>query len=88
MKAQIALTKRELEVLDLLSAGHSTPEISQLLFLSTETIKTYRKRLIGKLQAKNVANLIRIAFESEIIIAHEPIGTIKYHFNSQLEMVA
>jgi DNA-binding CsgD family transcriptional regulator len=88
MTQQNCLTNRELEVLNLLSSGYSTPEISELLFLSTETIKTYRKRLIEKLHAKNVANLIRIAFEKEIIVVRQSTETITHHFSSTLEMVA
>ena len=88
MKTQNCLTNREIEVLDLLSAGYSTPEISGILYLSTETIKTHRRKLIIKLKAKNVANLIRIAFEKEIIITQESITTINHQFNPQLEMVA
>ena len=40
------------------SQGLSTSEISQLLFLSINTIQTYRKRLMEKLEAKNVAELV------------------------------
>ena len=36
----------------------STTEISQSLFISTNTVKTYRKRLLEKLEAKNVAELV------------------------------
>jgi len=82
------LTDRELEVLNLLSCGKSTPEIATHLFLSTETIKTYRKNLITKLDAKNVANLIRLAYDNGIFKAQKSIDKINYHFKSQLEMVA
>ncbi len=61
------LTEREKEVLDLLSAGFSTREIAGQLFLSFDTIKTHRRNLIIKLGARNVANLIRIAFEMQMI---------------------
>ncbi len=88
MKTQNYITSREQEVLDLLSSGYSTPEISGILYLSTETIKTHRKRLIEKLNAKNVANLIRIAFETKLITTNHSIDTIKHHFNNKLEMVA
>ena len=40
------------------SEGLSTSEISDLLCLSTNTIQTYRKRLMEKLEAKNVAELV------------------------------
>jgi len=45
-------------VLTYLSEGLSTSEISDLLCLSTNTIQTYRKRLMEKLEAKNVAELV------------------------------
>lgn len=52
------LSKREKEVLTYLSEGLSTSEIAALLCLSTNTIQTYRKRLMEKLKAKNVAELV------------------------------
>lgn len=52
------LSRREKEVLAYLSQGLSTSEISQLLFLSINAIQTYRKRLMEKLEAKNVAELV------------------------------
>ena len=52
------LSKREKEVLTLLSQGLSTSEIANKIFLSTNTVHTYRKRLMEKLEAKNVAELV------------------------------
>lgn len=52
------LSKREKEVLTYLSEGLRTSEIAALLCLSTNTIQTYRKRLMEKLNAKNVAELV------------------------------
>lgn len=88
MKTQNCLTNRELQVLDLVSNGLSTIDIANELYLSPETVKTHRKNLITKLDAKNVANLIRIAFESGIINTKKSINKINYHFSSNLEMVA
>ena len=48
----------EKEVLALLSQGLSTSEIANKIFLSTNTVHTYRKRLMEKLEAKNVAELV------------------------------
>lgn len=36
----------------------STSEIAERMYLSTNTVHTYRKRLLDKLNAKNVAELI------------------------------
>lgn len=52
------LSERELEVLSLLAEGMSTSEIAEKMFLSKNTIQTYRKRLMLKLNAKNVAELV------------------------------
>lgn len=52
------LSKREIEVLTLISKGLNTPEISEILFISQNTVQTYRKRLLDKFEAKNVAELV------------------------------
>ncbi|HAP50541.1 MAG TPA: hypothetical protein DCQ56_04905 [Porphyromonadaceae bacterium] len=59
---KIGLTARELEVLNLLSQGYSSKEISQKLFISPNTVEYHRKQLLRKSGAKNVAQLIGYAF--------------------------
>ena len=59
---KIVLTARELEVLNLLSQGYSSKEISQKLFISPNTVEYHRKQLLRKSGAKNVAQLIGYAF--------------------------
>jgi DNA-binding CsgD family transcriptional regulator len=44
-----ALTRRENEVLSLLSAGYSYREIAEALVISTETVRTHCKRIYRKL---------------------------------------
>jgi len=61
------LSRREKEVLTLISFGYSTDEIGHELHLSKETIKTHRKRIIAKMCAKNAADLVRKAFESRVL---------------------
>jgi len=61
------LSSRELEVLELISFGNSSRDIAQELYLSTETIRTYRKKIISKMNARNAADLIRLAFQHELI---------------------
>lgn len=51
------ISKREKEVLVFLSQGYTTIEIASRLFLSIETIKSHRKNLLAKLQAKNAFQL-------------------------------
>jgi LuxR family maltose regulon positive regulatory protein len=43
------LTERELDVLRLLAAGQSNPQIAQTLYVEVNTVKTHLKRLYGKL---------------------------------------
>ena len=61
---KIWLTKREKELLRLIVDGYNNYEIADKLFLSIETIKTYRKHLILKVKAKNSMNLVLMAVEN------------------------
>jgi DNA-binding NarL/FixJ family response regulator len=61
------VTRREVEVLDLIASGMTNHEIAQKLFISTTTVDTHRKNLLAKLEAKNTASLVRIAMELKII---------------------
>ena len=60
-------TKRELEVLQLIAAGKTTEEISERLFISINTVESYRKNLMLKLNAKNMAHLVSIAIKKRLI---------------------
>jgi len=55
---QSNITKRELEVLQLISEGLNAPEIAKALFLSPYTINDHRKSMMAKLEARNVAHLV------------------------------
>lgn len=59
------LSSREMEVLSYIVKGFSTKQISDLIFLSENTIKTYRRRLMIKVGAKNAADL---AFKGKSLI--------------------
>lgn len=56
IKGQI--TKRELEVLELLSRGFSSIEIAENLFISRNTVDFHRRQLLKKTMSKNIAELI------------------------------
>jgi LuxR family maltose regulon positive regulatory protein len=45
------LTDRELDVLRLLAAGQSTPEIARTLYVEVNTVRTHVKHLYAKLGA-------------------------------------
>lgn len=63
----IWLTRRERELLRLVTEGYTNAEIAEKIFLSPETIKGYRKNLLVKLDAKNTAVLVKIALEQKLI---------------------
>lgn len=52
------LSARELEVLVLLSKGRSTPYIAETLYLSENTVKTYRRRIYQKLDVHDKQELL------------------------------
>lgn len=61
------LSVRELEVLRHIADGKSTFQIAEHLSLSANTIETYRKRLMSKLNASNMVDLIMKAISLGII---------------------
>lgn len=66
-KEGIKLSRREMDILDLLSRGYTAPDIGQALGLSHETIRWYRKKLIAKFDVSNTAELISTAKEAGLI---------------------
>ena len=61
------LTRRELEVLELIADGMTNNEIAEKLFISVTTVDTHRKNLLAKFEAKNVAAMIKIATHLQLI---------------------
>jgi DNA-binding NarL/FixJ family response regulator len=61
------LTDREREVLALVAEGLSNEEIASRLFLSPATAKTHVSRTMGKLRARDRAQLVVIAYESGLV---------------------
>ena len=65
------LTARELEVLKLLSCGLNSKEISERLYISTNTVEYHRKQLLRKMEARNAAELIGKAYRMNILKVEE-----------------
>lgn len=55
------LNAREIEILTLLSDGRTNKEVASTLDLAVDTVRTYRKTLMKKLNVHNVAGLVQIA---------------------------
>tara|TARA_R110002050_G_scaffold109799_1_gene221399 strand:+ start:130296 stop:130931 length:636 start_codon:yes stop_codon:yes gene_type:complete len=60
----VRLSKRELEVIELVALGFSNKEIAHKMFLSVHTVLTHRKNIMGKLGLKNTAGLVVFAVEN------------------------
>jgi DNA-binding NarL/FixJ family response regulator len=60
-------SRRETEVLHLLSEGLTTSEIAEKLFTSKRTIETHRQNMLEKSQARNAAALIRLAMSQGVL---------------------
>lgn len=55
------LTRREKEVMELVVAGHPNKVIAQLLRISPRTVEVHRARVMEKMQARSVSELVRAA---------------------------
>lgn len=60
------LSKRETDIIRLITHGLTDKEIAENLKISIHTTKTHRKRIISKLGLKNTAALVRFAVENDI----------------------
>jgi DNA-binding NarL/FixJ family response regulator len=61
------LTPREAEVLVAVARGMSNAEIADALFMSHATAKTHVSRLLTKLDARDRAQLVMIAYEAGVV---------------------
>lgn len=61
------LTGREIEIITLIALEYSGKEISEQLFISTNTVETHRKNIMKKLQAKSTISLVKFALKNNLI---------------------
>ena len=65
--AAIGMTRRELEILELIAAGLSNKEIAQRVFVSENTVKTHSSRVFEKLGARRRTQAVQLAQEMGLI---------------------
>jgi len=63
----IELSKREKEVLYLIAEGNTNSEIGEILFISSHTVTTHRKKIMIKLGVKNTAGIVMYAVKSGLV---------------------
>lgn len=66
-KEEVVLTKREIEIVQLLSQELTNERIAKKLHISFRTVETHRKNIMQKTKASNLAGLIKFAYEKGII---------------------
>jgi NarL family two-component system response regulator LiaR len=64
---ELGITRRELEILELIASGLSNREIAEKLFVSENTVKTHSSRLFDKLSAKRRTQAVQIGKEMGLI---------------------
>ena len=64
---ELGITRRELEILELIANGLSNREIAEKLFVSENTVKTHSSRLFDKLSAKRRTQAVQIGKKMGLI---------------------
>lgn len=60
------LTRRELEILGLISQAKTSSEIAETLFISPQTVGAHRKNIMRKLSITTTAGLVRFAIQNQM----------------------
>jgi len=68
-REQPGLTSRQREILQLIAEGRMSKEIAHLLDISIKTVDFHRARIMTRLGAHSIAELVRIAVEQGLLPA-------------------
>jgi DNA-binding NarL/FixJ family response regulator len=63
----IQFSNRELEILQLIAEGFTNREIGEKIHISHRTVDKHRANMMQKIEARNVAELVRYAMKKELI---------------------
>ncbi len=66
-KSDVALTKRETEIIKMISEELTNAEIAERLGISSRTVDTHRRNLLQKLDVKNTAGLVKYAMVNHLL---------------------
>lgn len=62
-----ALSKREIEIIKLITQEYSNDEIAARLAISKRTVETHRKNIFKKTKVKSIVGLVMLAIKSKLI---------------------
>lgn len=65
------LTPREHEVMEMVADGRSNKEIAQLLSVSAKTVEAHRAKVMEKMRASSLAELVRMVVSANVRVEHE-----------------
>ena len=65
-----SISTREEQILQLISQGYTIKEIANMLFISPLTVASHRRNMMTKMQARNMAGLVRVGFERGILLVN------------------
>ena len=65
------LTPRQREILQLIAEGNTTKAIATKLGLSVKTVETHRAQLMERLEARDIAALVRLAIRLGLVVAEQ-----------------
>lgn len=65
--AELNISEREVEIIKLIAEGFINKEIADKLFLSTHTVNTHRKNIMGKLGVSNATGIVIFAVKEKLI---------------------
>lgn len=71
---QIALTPRQLHVLELMAEGHSNKAIARVLELTVGTVKAHVKQILFKLGAQSRMHAVSVAMQRGLVSGVAPLG--------------
>ena len=66
-RLRLTQTNRETEILNLIAKGRTTREIADELWLSVNTVESHRKRMIKRVNAKNIFGVFNYTITNGIL---------------------
>jgi len=67
LQIPVAFTERETQILQMIATGKTSREIADELYISQNTVDTYRKRMIKKVHANNIFGVFHYTFRKGIL---------------------